>query len=132
MIRPYQLSDLPRIQELREANGFDWQIPDFGASDAICTHVYTDDSGRIVALGGARMLAEVYYVADPSWASPGQREAVFAAIYEQIERDLGIRGIVEAAAWLQISVAKSFSRRLIRKWGWRIVKTASYFGQVRL
>lgn len=131
MIRAYHPEDLERIKELRELNGFDWNLPDFESPD-IRAVVFLNEVGEIVALGGEKRIAEVFYIADPTWETPGQREHVFSLIYAVIENNLRIDGIREVVAWLQKPIAKPFARRLIRKWKWGVVKSAAYLGQVRL
>lgn len=118
MIRNLRLSDVPRLKELQASCGIEWELPDFTSQEILSARVLVDDADRVVMFGGARKLAEVFAILDPTWESPGLREAAFTSLYGAVEHDLEVAGVNEVTAWMPPKVFKSFFRRLKRRFGW--------------
>ena len=108
-VRPIQTSDLPRILELQQE--YEWKLgPDF-----ICGSVVVDGEGIVRAVGGAWMLAEAHMLIDPTWKSPGAREAALLLLHEEMSTQLPKRGVYQIVTWFD--EVDAFVRRLGRL-GW--------------
>lgn len=114
-VRDCEPSDLPRLQELFNQHGFEYDLPDL--SRMLSAKVVESD-GAIVQAILARTTVEVYMLGDQQWSTPALRFAALQKIHEAMRQELVIKGIEDVHCWLPPQVAKSFGRRLRHSFGW--------------
>lgn len=114
-VRPITSSDYPRLRELFAEQGFDYELPDYG--ELVAGHV-VEDGGQIVQAVLARPTVELYFLGDERWQTPAWRMEALRKVHESMRCDLQGKGFSDVHAFLPPEKAKSFSRRLVRNFGW--------------
>lgn len=113
-VRQVESLDWPRLRQLFEAQGFDYELPsrdEFVAGHAI------DDNGIPMAIL-ARPTVELYMLADPNWKTPQWRFEALRKLHESLRLELRAKGFRDVHVWLPPQKEKSFGRRLMRSFGW--------------
>lgn len=110
--------DLPRIQELFKAQGFDYDLPDFNEEQFVVKHVLVDEHGVVRQAAIARRTVELYLLVDETWETPGWRFQGLKMIHESVRKTLERMGFQDVHSWLPPKIAKKFSSRLMRSFGW--------------
>lgn len=117
-VRDVAQKDLPRLRELFEQQGFEYELPDFADKDFLAKQAVVDDADRVVMMVAARRTVELYMLVDKDWETPGWRMQAFALLHAAMRKVLIRLGIADAHCWLPPAIAKSFGRRLMRQFGW--------------
>ncbi len=117
--RDLQSADLPRLQELFAAQGFEYEFPDLQSAQFIVKRVLVDDNGVILGAIAARQTVELFLLADPTWQTPRWRLEALRLQHEDMRQQLAVRGIRDAHAWLPPQICRAFGRRLLKSFGWR-------------
>ncbi len=117
-IRPYRQEDLPELERIHKAQGFNYAFPDLENQSYFIKLVGVDDDGKIVAGAIAHLTAEIFFLLDPKDGTPEERFKRF----EQIEAE-GRRvawypgGLDDVYAMLPPPIEKRFGKRLMSL-GW--------------
>src|ERR1700722_14171934 len=117
LIREYNESDLDALRRMHACQGFDYAFPDITDPIFVSKLVVEDDAGRAVMASLARLTCEMYLLADPSSGNPRERYLRLLGLHSAGEKDLILRGLDDAHAWLPPPIAKRFGRRL-ESLGW--------------
>jgi hypothetical protein len=117
LIREYTEGDLDALRQMHARQGFDYAFPDIADPIFLSKLVVEDGDGHAVMASLARLTCEIYLLADPEAGSPRERFARLIALERAGERDLLVRGLDDAHAWLPPPIAKRFGRRL-ESFGW--------------
>lgn len=115
LVRTLESSDTPRLRELFEQQGFDYDLPSLRqmvAAQGI------EDQGEIVQAVLARPTVELYFLVDENWRNPAWRLEALRKIHESMRRDLHGKGFEDVHVFLPPEKARSFARRLIKEFGW--------------
>jgi len=116
-IRNYRPEDEPALKQMHAAQGFDYAFPDLANPLFVSKLVLEDDDGRSLMAALGRLSCEVYLLAEPKSASPGERFLQMLLMHEAGRRDLEARGLDDVTCWVPPGIEKSFGRRLERL-GW--------------
>lgn len=116
-IREYTPTDLDALRHMHAQQGFDYAFPNIADPIFVSKLVVEDDSGRTVMASLARLTCEMYLLADPAAGTPRDRYERLLALHSAGERDLHVRGLDDAHAWLPPPIPKRFGRRL-ESLGW--------------
>lgn len=125
-IRDVRYDDIPRIKDLFERHKFAYEFPDFGDGSFVALQAIVDDNDKVVMVAAARVMAELYLLADDTFETPGWRFAALQKLHESMRRALVALGIPSVASWLPPEVEKTFGRRLMRSFGWNKMFWNSY------
>lgn len=117
VMRPMAPKDFPRLCELKEQAGLDYEMPDWNDTLAGTQIVLTDAEGEIHAAAALRLTAEAFLFLDGEWGKPTDRWLNVLALHEAIRKEAKSLGLKNVHAFLPPEVAKSFGRRL-RTLGW--------------
>ena len=127
-IRPYQPSDLPALQSLHRAQGFDYPLPDLNDPLFTTKLILTENDfaananpatpEKIRAAVFLRLTAEAYLLLDPKAGTPHDRWRAILALHAATEREACQRGLEDVHAWLPPPIAKKFGTRLTTL-GWQ-------------
>ena len=107
--------DWQRLQEIFEAQGFDYTLPPESAFLESSTFVA---DGQIQMAILARPTVELYMLSDKGWGTPGMRFLALRAVHEDMRKKLVARGIQDAHVWLPPEVERPFGSRLRRSFQW--------------
>jgi hypothetical protein len=129
-IREYTDGDLAALRLMHASQGFEYAFPDLRDPLFLSKLVLEDDAGQPAMASLARLTCEMYLLVDrevrgdthASSAGPenkrsGRRDArerynQLLALHEAGQRDLTVRGLNDAHAWLPPPIAKRFGGRL--------------------
>jgi hypothetical protein len=111
-IREYTASDLDALRRMHAQQNFAYAFPDLADPLFLSKLVVEDESSQPVMASLARLTCEMYLLLDPGAGTPRDRYARMLALHAAGERDLLMRGLEDAHAWLPPSIAKRFGRRL--------------------
>ena len=130
-IRDYKPSDLPALQSIHQAQGFDYPLPDLGnplfttkiilIDSDFATNENTADPTAAEKIRGAaflRLTAEAYLLLDPSAGTPHDRCRTLLALHAAAEREAWQRGLEDVHAWLPPPIATKFGKRIMQL-GWQ-------------
>lgn len=123
LIREYKESDLEALRRMHARQKFDYDFPSLADPLFLSKLVVEDAEGNPVMASLARLTCEMYLLLDPEAGTPRDRYDRLLALHATGERDLLVRGLEDAHAWIPPSIAKRFGRRLdapgwIRDDGW--------------
>jgi hypothetical protein len=118
MIRKLEPEDYGRLRDLHRKQGFSYIFPSLYDPNFVEKWAFTDEGGSIVQCVLARRTVELYFLADPEYASPRWRYEAFRLLHEQMRLRLRIRGYADAHLWCPPALVKSFARRLRNGFGW--------------
>jgi hypothetical protein len=129
--RPYQASDLPALQAIHQAQGFDYPLPDLNnplfttkiilTDSDFATNENSADATAAEKIRGAaflRLTAEAYLLLHPKHGTPHDRWRTLLALHGATEREAWQRGLEDVHAWLPPPIAKKFGKR-ITQLGWQ-------------
>jgi hypothetical protein len=130
-IRPYQAADLPALQSIHQAQGFDYPLPDLSNPLFTTKIVLTDSdfaandnsatataSEKIRGAAFLRLTAEAYLLLDPKRGTPHDRWRTLLVLHAVTEREAWQRGLEDVHAWLPPPIAQKFGKR-ITQLGWQ-------------
>lgn len=117
LVREYTAADLDALRRMHAAQAFEYPFPDLADPIFISKLVVEDDDSHPVMASLARLTCEIYLLADPEAGNPHERFSRLLALHAAGERDLLLRGLDDAHAWLPPRIAKRFGRRL-ESLGW--------------
>lgn len=111
-LREATAADIPALHAL-----YTGEMPPFDGT-LFAVYVIEDDGGVIRMAVTAQRTAEAFLLVDPSWATPGERLAALEALHGTMLAHLHAQGVANIHAWLPPEIARSFGRRLMRRFGW--------------
>lgn len=117
-IRPLEARDIPKLRQMYEAQGFDYQFPDLAAPEFVNVMVLEEDGSLVLAIA-SRKTVETYLWIERGWKTPGWRQEAFMQLHLAAHKAVKEMGFRDAHCWLPPQVAKSFGRRLQRVFGWK-------------
>ncbi len=117
-LRPLRESDIPRLRELYELQGFAYPFPEFASQPWAACWAIVDEADCVMEAVAARYTVELYLFADPRWKTPRWRFEAFRQLHEQIRLSLLALGLKDAHCWIPPQLEKSFARRLRNGFGW--------------
>ena len=113
-IRELRTEDLPTLQAIGKANGFEYVDPK--AADIESALVVVDDNGRFLMACAAERIVQLYL-----WSAEFEPAAKLHAL-RLLHREMAVRlkqaGYTEANAFPPPQIAEKFGRRLERTFGW--------------
>lgn len=112
LIREYTDSDLSALHQMYGLQGFNYPFPDLEDPLFVSKLILEDDARRPVMASLARLTCEVYLLLDPAAGNPRDRFTRLQLLHAAGERNLLMRGLADAHAWLPPRIAKRFGRRL--------------------
>lgn len=116
-VRPLRAADIPILQEMHRAQGFDYPFPDLRGPLIEAVLVVVDDEGRPVCAAAAEKLVQLYLFAD-STINPVMMEHYVKMLHVTIRTELIGKHYTEACAALPPQVSKRFGRWLVKRFGW--------------
>ena len=115
IIRQLEEKDIEKLKETHKGLGADYRFPNL--DEFLPIPAVVDETDSPIMVVASMPTVELFLFADGQWETPGMRMEAFKLIHEYVRKDLNLRGIVEANAWIPPQISKSFGRRL-RKMGW--------------
>lgn len=112
-VRYLQEGDKPTLQAMAEASGFPY--PEFDATEAVL--VVVDDNNRPLMAVAAERICQIYLWCG-HFERPLAKVHAMRMLHEAMGEVLKQKGYVGADAFLPPSIAKRFSRRLEKSFGW--------------
>jgi len=117
-IRRIEPEDVPKLREIYEEMGFDYQFPDLTQAQFVDVQV-AEDEGTVVGAIISRKTVENYLLIKKDWKTPGWRQEIFMQLHLAAHMAVKELGFTDANCWVPPQVAKSFGRRLQRVFGWK-------------
>jgi hypothetical protein len=115
LVRTLDTADTPRLEELFEQQGFDYELPNVREMVAAQG---LEDQGELVQAVLARPTVELYFLADQHWRNPAWRLAGLRKIHESMRLELHGKGFEDVHVFLPPEKARSFAQRLMNDFGW--------------
>ncbi len=103
IIRPYNIADLPTVQQLHKAQGFNYELPKLEEPTVSC--VVLEEGNRVTHALLIRKTAEAYWVFDPSQSNRKARLERMLVLEQEIPAFLRRLGFEDIHAWLPTEVA---------------------------
>ncbi len=117
-IRPYRQEDLPELERIHKAQGFNYAFPDLENQSYFIKLVGVDDDGKIVQAAVAHLSAELYFFIDPKVGTPQERWKNFQELHRiGMEQLWYPGGLDDVYAMLPPPIEKRFGKRLMSL-GW--------------
>lgn len=110
--------DVERLRELHAASGFAYDFPDLNRREFTILRCLVDESDAVVQAVLVRNTCELFFIGDSLWRTPKWRFESFRLLHEHIRIACHDYGYTDAHAWIPPQLAKSFTRRLMRGFGW--------------
>ena len=113
-IRELRTEDLPTLQAIGKANGFEYVDPK--AADIESALVVVDDNGRFLMACAAERIVQLYL-----WSAefePAAKLHALRLLHREMSVRLRERGYESCEAFLPPQIEASFGRRLMRNFGW--------------
>jgi hypothetical protein len=118
-VRPWQVTDVPFLEQMFRASGFQYEFPDPGSPEFLANLVLVDADNIPRQAILMRLTAEMFLLQDKSWETPGMRLEAFSQIHEASRRVAEAAGVSDVHAWLPPEIDASFGRRLTNEFGWK-------------
>ena len=125
-IRELERRDIPAVEELHRASGFDYPLPDFFGGDFARVSVVVDEDDKVIQVIAAKKTVEMYLLMDGAWRNPRWRLQALMQGHEEMRLKLIESGYTDVNCWLPPEVEKSFGRRLERIFKWIPSRWKSY------
>lgn len=116
-IAPATVDDFQELCNLHARMGLDYVFPDLADGTFLSVTVVRDDTGRIVMALAARRVAEMFFLLDSKWETPGMRYSWFKRLSAVMERKLQTGRVKDVHALVPPQVQGAFGRRL-KALGW--------------
>ena len=118
VIRKLAPEDYDRLREIHAKQGFSYPYPNLHDPNFVEKWAFVDDGGDVVQCVLARRTVELFFIADPEYASPRWRYEAFRLMHEHMRLRLHDEGYRDAHLWIPPPLVKSFARRLRNGFGW--------------
>lgn len=115
-VRFMNKGDVPRVKEIYEKQGFDYQFPNLDEFFEI--PVLVDDHDQVVMAVGGIPTVELFFWIDQDWETPGMRFEALKFLHEFFRREMKSRGVIQGHVFIPPGMEKSFGRRLQKHFGW--------------
>lgn len=125
-IRRLRSKDIPEIERIHREQGYGFELPNIGELES-CYVV--EHEGRVVALAGAEINAQIVMIMDHGWGSPHERMKAICRLHGPITRYLDWRGVVKAYIALDPKYRRFGARML--KIGWKEALWKHYWIKVK-
>ena len=109
-------SDIPRLKRIYKKMGVPLPFPNL--NEFLPIPVVVDEKNRVVAAVGSVPTVEVWLFLDKDWETPGMRLEAFRILHDWVQKDLYSSGVIQVHAFVPPSFEKSFSKRLVKSFGW--------------
>jgi len=116
-VRPLIREDIPVLEEMYRAAGFDYEFPDLLGPEIEATRVVVDENNRPLMAVSAKRTIELYLFCGKS-EHPASALHAIRLLHESMKWALKQKGYSDANAFLPPRIAKSSGRRLQRTFGW--------------
>lgn len=114
-VRPLEDSDVPYLQAVAAATGYEYPVLDSGRIEALL--VVADDEDRPIVACAAERIVQLYLW--PGNAAPAEKLHAIRLLHEAMGAALRAKGYNDANAFLPQQIERKFGRRLERSFGWR-------------
>ncbi len=115
-VRPLHFSDIPKIREMFDKSGLEYQFPDLLTSKMEAVLVVVDDQDRpLMACAAERILQLYLWSAD---FAPAAKLHGIRLLHEAMAQELRRKGYNSVEAFIPPTMVKSFTRRLERMFQW--------------
>ena len=114
--RTLKPSDIPILRSFADASGFPY--PDLAAAHMEAVVVVADDDDRPVMACAAERLVQLYLYCG-EFKRPHAKVFALRLIHEAMAAELKRKGYASAEAFIPPTLAKRFSNRLEKIFGWR-------------
>ncbi|MGH9343307.1 MAG: hypothetical protein ACRD19_06045 [Terriglobia bacterium] len=123
-VRALEETDIPALQAMHRAAGFDYEFPDFrnGKFEAIA--VVADNLGRPLMAAAAERIVQLYLLSG-EFSHPASKLHAIRLLHHALAEMLRAQGYREANAFLPPEIENHFGRRLMKSFGW-VKNWASY------
>lgn len=126
-IRDFEEKDIPKLEQMFKEQPWEYEMPDF--SKFIANQVMVNEQDEPMMAIACRPTLELYLLMDKNWETPGMRFAAFQDMHESVRAELydirfkrldkeEVHQFDDVHVWLPPQIEKSFSRRLMRWFGW--------------
>jgi hypothetical protein len=117
-VRFFRPDDLSKLEQLHQAQGFEYEFPDLN-DPLYFIKLVGEEDGKIVNAAVAHLTAEIFFLADNKAGDPEQRFANFKTLHEAgCEVAYRTGGLSDLHCWIPPQIARPFGRRLL-KLGWK-------------
>lgn len=116
IVRMLKASDIPRLKRIYKKMGVPLPFPNL--NEFLPIPVVVDEKNRVVAAVGSVPTVEVWLFLDKDWETPGMRLEAFRILHDWVQKDLYSSGVIQVHAFVPPSFEKSFSKRLVKSFGW--------------
>lgn len=116
MIREYQPSDLPAVERMFQAVGFNFKLPNMANPNMVVKLVNDDGEGPTMLIAGRRTL-EAFILVDHKAKAPTHSYVDFLNLHDAGMEAGKLLGYDDVHAFLAPPIEKAFARRLIAL-GW--------------
>jgi len=116
-VRTLRHSDIPMLEEMYRASGFEYEFPNLAGPEFEAVHVVADEDGNPLCAVAAKRTIELYLLC-VKFEHPATGIAAIRQLHATMTRALKAKGYSDANAFLPPRIEKSFGRRLMRTFGW--------------
>jgi len=114
VVRPFDQSDAPRIQELYRAQKFDYAQPDW---QKIQVSGVVEVDGKITMAAFLRKTSEAYLLVDQEEGRKRERLAQLLILHREMIPPMRRAGLEDCACWMPPEIAERFGKLLLHL-GW--------------
>ena len=112
--RPLRAEDLPHLNRIAAANGYEYVDPT--GTDIEADLVVVDDDGRLLMACAAQRIVQLFLWSEDF--GPAAKLHAIRLLHREMGVELRQRGYTEANAFPPPSIAERFGRRLERTFQW--------------
>lgn len=114
-VRPLQESDVPYLQAMAAATGYEYPVLDSARIEALL--VVADDDDRPVVACAAERIVQMYLWAGN--AAPAEKLHAIRLLHEAMAEQLRAKGYEDSNCFLPPGLVLKFGKRLERTFGWQ-------------
>lgn len=111
-------TDREALHAMHAAQGFDYVEPNWDHNEFFSRLVIEDDSGKPVMALFGRVTSEMFLLMFPDAGTARDRLLNFITLHQASERDMHLRGIQDAHAFLPPGERMEKFKRLLAHFGW--------------
>ena len=115
-VRDYQTSDLPALEEIHNATGFDYKLPSLDSPLVLSKKVALDDRGTVIGTLYIKLQGEAFLSLDPH-LDPQQKMETIHALNDPVVAECYSLGLDQLVASLPPGIEEVFQKRL-KLLGW--------------
>jgi hypothetical protein len=127
IVRPATAGDMPRIRELYQAQGFEYEQPNWAG---MMVSAVVEVDGKIEMAALFRQTAETYLLLDPnSPASKKERLGQLFILHKELVKPCERKGLTDIHCWLPPALDQRFGKLLLH-FGWKKALWPTYSREV--